>query len=391
MIHFNKAAALLILVLSFSSIHAQEAEQEEKHELESPSPDGKFAFRYTGDSDDEKQTYDLVNQKTGKKVMSVAESNKEIGPSARFTITPLWRPDSKAFALTAFLWKRGTTLFVFVQDGAKFRKVTLPELEANVPDKEKKGKSFPHVAGLNSQEAKEWHKDGSLLVEIETMLDGGDGGSITARRTVLLGFDKSPKAKLLKSTIKFERETDSEADAQTARENGDVDGALANYSQAIARDTSDAAAYYHRGCAYFAKRDWAKALADFRRHCELRKDQPYQVFEARFYIWLIRARLGEKEAADKELAPYLEGHPAEWSNGWHARIGNFLLGKISEDDFLKSLSDDKGEAYFYVGMKRALGKDQETAAQDFKKSVAELKPTTDLHQMAAAELAAVGK
>ena len=63
-------------------------------------------------------------------------------------------------------------------------------------------------------------------------------------------------------------------------------------------------AYYLRGCANFIKRDWAKALSDFQHHCELRKEEKYQVFEARFYIWLIRARLGDREAADKELAPY---------------------------------------------------------------------------------------
>ena len=34
------------------------------------------------------------------------------------------------------------------------------------------------------------------------MVDGNDG-SITATRTVVLGFDRSDKAKVLKSTIKF--------------------------------------------------------------------------------------------------------------------------------------------------------------------------------------------
>jgi hypothetical protein len=49
---------------------------------------------------------------------------------------------------------------------------------------------------------KRWQKDGSLVVEIGNMVDGNEG-SVTATRTVVLGFDRSDKAKVLKSTIKF--------------------------------------------------------------------------------------------------------------------------------------------------------------------------------------------
>lgn len=64
-----------------------------------------------------------------------------------------------------------------------------------------------HVERSNSQSAKRWEKNGSLVVEIETILDGNEEGlSITANRTVVLGFDRSIKAKVLKSTIKFAAE-----------------------------------------------------------------------------------------------------------------------------------------------------------------------------------------
>jgi hypothetical protein len=63
------------------------------------------------------------------------------------------------------------------------------------------------VVELDSQSAKRWQKDGSLVVEIETIQDGGgDGATITAKRTVVLGFDHSAKAKILKSTVKFATE-----------------------------------------------------------------------------------------------------------------------------------------------------------------------------------------
>ena len=64
--------------------------------------------------------------------------------------------------------------------------------------------SFPHVVELNAQSAKRWQKDGSLVVQIESEQDGGEEGLlIRANRTVVLAFDRSDKAKVLKSTIKF--------------------------------------------------------------------------------------------------------------------------------------------------------------------------------------------
>ena len=207
---------LFPILLSWSRpVCGEQPEEGSKQAIEAPSPDGKFAFRYTkesksnsesdSDSDSEKQTYDLIDKRSGKVLASVAESDPDLGPSARFNIEGvLWRPDSKAFALTALLWKRGSSLSVFVRDGSAFREIKLPDLVADVPDKIKRGKSFPHFSELNSQSAKRWQKDGSLVVEIETIVDGNEEGlSITANRTVVLGFDRSDTAKVLKSTIKF--------------------------------------------------------------------------------------------------------------------------------------------------------------------------------------------
>jgi hypothetical protein len=36
----------------------------------------------------------------------------------------------------------------------------------------------------------------------------GEGSSIAATRTVVLGFDRAGKARIVKSTIKYETETD---------------------------------------------------------------------------------------------------------------------------------------------------------------------------------------
>lgn len=205
MIRLRRSLLVLsILVICSHPICGQETEEGAKNTIEAPSPDGQFAFRYAGDSDSDEQTYDLIDKRSGKVLKSVAQSDPDFGPSARFNMKVLWRQDSKAFALTATLWKRGSNVVVFVRDGSTFREIEVPELLADIPDKAKRGKSFPHVVELNAQSAKRWQKDGSLVVEIESMQDGNEEGlSITATRTVVLSFDRSDKAKVLKSTIKF--------------------------------------------------------------------------------------------------------------------------------------------------------------------------------------------
>jgi hypothetical protein len=203
MTHLQRSLIVLsILVTCSYPVCGEETEEETKKTIEAPSPDGQFAFRYTGESDSEKQTYDLIDKRLGKVLMSVAESDPDLGPSARFNMEVLWRPDSKAFALTAMLWKRGSNVEVYVRNGSTFRHIELPEVLADITEKIKGGKSFPHVVELNSQSAKRWQKDGALIVEIESIQDGGGDGSLTATRTVVLTFDRSDKAKIRKSTMK---------------------------------------------------------------------------------------------------------------------------------------------------------------------------------------------
>jgi hypothetical protein len=205
----TRAPAMTLMPAEQTEVETEKktVQGETKNAIEAPSPDGKFAFRYTRDSNSETQTYDLIEKQSGKLLRSVAESDPDPAPSARFNMDVLWKPDSKAFALTATLWKRGSHVAVYMRDGSTFREIKLPKLVADIPDKIKAGKSFPHIAELNSQSATAWQKDGSLVVEIENMVDGEDG-SITATRTVVLGFDRSDKAKVLKSTIKFETSHD---------------------------------------------------------------------------------------------------------------------------------------------------------------------------------------
>jgi hypothetical protein len=207
MMQFGRILIVLLALVSPHLLRAEETDDAPKKKIEFPSPDGRFAFRYSGSkSEDEVQTYDLIDKASGKVVTKVAESDPDGGPSMRFTMEKvLWRADSKAFALNAFLWKRGSALIVFERDGSTFREIELPDLSIEIPEKAKKGKDFPHIVELDSQSAKRWQSDGSLVVEIETIVDG-EGPTLTANRTVVLGFDHSAKAKILKSTVKFATE-----------------------------------------------------------------------------------------------------------------------------------------------------------------------------------------
>jgi hypothetical protein len=136
-----------------------------------PSPDGRFAF-LTSYGDDP-HSIDLIDKKSGKPLQLIDEED-----SSEAAWHVLWAPDSNRFALMTTLGHPIQGVDVYFRSGETFHKFELPDLpEANIPDSLRHGKKFSHVASQNWQEAKEWKKDGSLVVTIDTMLDG-EGSSI---------------------------------------------------------------------------------------------------------------------------------------------------------------------------------------------------------------------
>jgi hypothetical protein len=162
-----------------------------------PSPDGKFAFITSYDTD--LHTIDLIERKSGKKLQRISEQDW-----SQATWRVLWARDSNRFALMTRQGHPIQEVDVYFRSGDAFQKSDLPDLpEASIPERLEHGKEYPHVASLNWQEAKEWKRDGSLVVTIDTMIDGR-GRSITTTRTVVLRFDPAGKARITKSTIKYE-------------------------------------------------------------------------------------------------------------------------------------------------------------------------------------------
>ena len=165
-----------------------------------PSPDGKYAF-LVGYGED-KQTIDLFDRKTKKIRQHITDDDIS---SVSYGV--LWAPDSKRFVLMTKAGHPNQDVRVYIQDRGKFQEIKIPELSAEIPEKVLAGKHHPHVAANNWQQAEKWNKDGSLLITIDNTVDG-DGHTASARRTVLLGFDKSGKPKILKSTVKYESMND---------------------------------------------------------------------------------------------------------------------------------------------------------------------------------------
>jgi len=164
-----------------------------------PSPDGKFAF-LIGHGEYE-QTIDLID-KTEKFVQHIADYDMS---SVSYKV--LWAPDSKRFALMTRAGHPNQDVTVYFQKVDKFQEIKIPNLTADIPARIRAGKEHPHVATNNWQEAEKWDKDGSLLLTIDNTIDGA-GHTASAIRTVLLGFDKSGKPKILKSTVKYESKND---------------------------------------------------------------------------------------------------------------------------------------------------------------------------------------
>jgi lipoprotein NlpI len=93
---------------------------------------------------------------------------------------------------------------------------------------------------------------------------------------------------------------------------------------------------------------------------------------------LIRARLGEAQAATTQLQTYLAGHANGKLNDWPSKIGLFLADQLPEPELLaaaKTANQNKEagqlcEAYFYAASKNLVAGHKEVAKDYFQKSIA---------------------
>jgi lipoprotein NlpI len=174
---------------------------------------------------------------------------------------------------------------------------------------------------------------------------------------------------------------------------GDLDGAMADYNRAIELNPTFASAYFLRGLLNYDSHKFTDALADFQTYRALGLDAQSQDY-SHLYTWLIRARLGEQNAATAELQAYLNNRKTGTPDDWPSKIGSFLTGQLTESDFFKAAENSdqqtsKGqhcEAYFYAGSERLIEGDRTIAADYFDKCLATGCIEFDEYGSAAAEL-----
>lgn len=182
--------------------------------------------------------------------------------------------------------------------------------------------------------------------------------------------------------------------AAVREDRGDFLDAKSDYAKAIELDPKNARAYKRRGYLHFRLRAWDQSLSDLRRACELDpSDQDYP----RAFIWILRAKCGEREGATRELKEYMAAHKDAAS--WSAKNLRFLSGDLKESDYLrdagtgsdKDALDRKCEAYFYSGILRLLEKQIPTASQYFWYALETDRHTFIEYDAAVAELRALGE
>lgn len=124
-----------------------------------------------------------------------------------------------------------------------------------------------------------------------------------------------------------------------------------------------------------SKSQWNQALVVYREG--LAFNNPPE--ELHFYVFVIECRLGQTQAAQKELKAYLKTIPPAKARDWPACTAHFLAGDTGEPEFLAEatttakrttdIPEQICDAYYYAGMVRLLAGDKTGAGERFQKSV----------------------
>ena len=418
-----KSNRFVLLICSVVTLCALSITANAGEVIKDRSPDGRFALLMAAAEEDGPFGMGLIETETKKELVHLGSVGNPYAQNSHL----IWSPDSKRVAYNEDN-RRGGDATVYQQKGSGFEEVKLPQL----PSCEAKHVLKVYEASLV---AERWLNANTLTVVDRSGWTAENGEDGECEKTVTIKFDAKGKASIQNVRTVSARDLAARAKAEklfengaTKSSNGDRSGAIADYTRAIKLDPKNVDAYnnrgterqingdiagamadfnraieinpldpdpyYNRGGIYFLKRDWKKAISDLRHHDELNAEDE----DAPPIIWAAQIKIGEKEAADRELARFVADHPQP-VNAWNAKIDNFLLGKINDQELLAAMDALEGEkqseqqcgAWFYLGEKRLFNGDKTGAVEAFRKSVATEEKNCNEYDFAKAELKGLGQ
>lgn len=162
-------------------------------------------------------------------------------------------------------------------------------------------------------------------------------------------------------------------------------GAISDLSRAISLDPKNQRLFVSRSIGYFGVQSWENALRDLRR-----VESSSRV--ASLWIYLIRCRMGEQDAAAKEIVARLDALPAAETD-WARHIVAFMQGELGEAELLKAAGSDatpasarNADAHFFIAQKLLLAGKPEEATIHFRKTKELTKWSTQQHVLSRAEI-----
>ncbi len=180
----------------------------------------------------------------------------------------------------------------------------------------------------------------------------------------------------------------------------DVSGALADRNECIKLSPGNYHNYRHRGVIFYLKHDWRSALNDFQSAIEHAvKWAPDGQEIDHVYIWIMRARLGERVAGDKELAEYVKNHANSPGAKWASKVAGVMLGQLPAKEIIPK-SDPfahwtevvtRHAPWYYLGMSEVLIGNNDKAKELFTKCLELNKGWGDEGMFAESELKALVK
>jgi lipoprotein NlpI len=158
---------------------------------------------------------------------------------------------------------------------------------------------------------------------------------------------------------------------------GQYRDAIDEYTQAIAYAKEKGNAYAMRAHARYLLGEWEGARGDFRASVAV---GAWSDDYSQLYLWLIGARLGQKDAATKALRSHTlnRSDAADAHAAWFRSLSKYLTKDLEEDQLVRLSAEESGqmkrvekecEAFFYIGTRNLLEGNRTAARQWFKKSL----------------------